>query len=340
MLRRKRFWLGLIITAAFLGVFLARTDFDQVRDAFASADYVLALSAVPIYFLGFWLRTMRWRFLLRPISDVPTPRLYPVVLIGLMANNIAPARVGELVRAYLVGERESVSKSAALGTIAVDRAFDGLTLVAILGVVAATSGVSAGVQGVGIGAAVLFAMATTVLVVLAFSPQHGRGLVLRFVQLLPARLHAPIEELLDAFLSGLAAIRTPSALLGAAVASFASWMTEGAMYYVVGEAFHLNVGFDAYLLVVAGANLALSIFQTPGGVGPFEATTQGILIHFLGRDATASASAYALSLHVLLLAPVVVVGLVLLWLAQFSLSDILGVSSRPQPRPTPVQSVK
>ena len=73
-----------------------------------------------------------------------------MVLIGLMANNVAPARVGELVRAYLLGERESMSKSTALGTIAVDRAFDGLTLVAILGFVVALSGANAGVKLVGV----------------------------------------------------------------------------------------------------------------------------------------------------------------------------------------------
>lgn len=329
MLRRKRFWLALALTVVFLGFFLARTDFDEIWQAFREADAWLALAAVPLYFVGFWFRTMRWSFLLRPVCNVPVPRLYPVVLIGLMTNNVAPARVGELVRAYLVGERESMSKSTALGTIAVDRAFDGLTLVAILGIVAATSGVSAGVRSVGILAALAFALAATVLTVLAFSPTRGRSLLLRLIALLPQSLSTQAIGLLDAFISGLAAIRTPSAMLKAGLASVASWLTECAMYYIVGEAFHLPVGFHVYLLILAGANLALSIFQTPGGVGPFEATTQQILIHFLGGEAAGQASAYALALHALLLGPVILVGFLLVWLTQVSLRDILGVSRAP-----------
>ena len=70
MLRRKRFWLGLIISLVFLGFFLVRTDFGEIWDAFAGANYLMALAAVPLYFVSFWIRTMRWHFLIRPVIDI------------------------------------------------------------------------------------------------------------------------------------------------------------------------------------------------------------------------------------------------------------------------------
>ena len=70
-------------------------------------------SSLPVYFLGLWMRTIRWQYLLRPVKKVTTLRLYPVVIIGLMANNLLPARAGELARAYVLGERENISKTAA-----------------------------------------------------------------------------------------------------------------------------------------------------------------------------------------------------------------------------------
>ncbi|HLF70535.1 MAG TPA: lysylphosphatidylglycerol synthase transmembrane domain-containing protein [Dehalococcoidia bacterium] len=322
LLRRKRFWFGLIVSFGFLAFFLARTNFHEISTAFEGADLLLAVAAVPLYFFGFWLRTVRWRFLLRPIADVPIRRLYPVVLIGLMTNNIAPARVGELVRAYLLGERQSMSKTTALGTIAVDRTFDGLTLVAILGIVTIASGADAGVKAIGVVSALLFVAVTTALVTLALSPVRARVWVTRLLHLLPAALAEKAEGLLDAFLEGLRSIRNPWMLLQAAVASVASWLMEATMYYIVGEAFHLNVGFDVYLLVTASANLALSVFASPGGIGPFEVTTREVLVYF--DVAGASASAYALALHALLLAPVIIVGLVLVWTTSLSLRDMLG----------------
>ncbi len=279
------------------------------------------------------MRTIRWRLLLAPIRKVSTLRLYPVVLIGLMTNNVAPLRVGELVRAYLVGERESMSKSTALGTIAVDRAFDGLTLVMMLGIVAAISGTNGGVQGVGAFTAVTFFGASLVLASLALWPSKARPVLSRFVNLAPAPLAQKVEGLIDSFSTGLAAIRSPRTLALAAFLSLGSWLVEGLMYYIVGQAFNLDVGIEVYLLILAGANLALSIFATPGGVGPFETTTQAILIHFgIGAG---EATAYAIVLHVLLLGPVILVGFALLWTSHLSLSQMLGVSPPPPPPPPP-----
>ncbi|HLF78751.1 MAG TPA: lysylphosphatidylglycerol synthase transmembrane domain-containing protein [Dehalococcoidia bacterium] len=330
MLRRKRFWLGLIITVAFLGFFLARTDFNDIRNAFRDADYPLAFAAIPLYFVGFWIRTIRWRLLLNPVSRVSTRRLYPVVLIGLMTNNIAPARVGELVRAFLVGERESMSKSTAMGTIAVDRAFDGLTLVAILGIVTAFSGGHASVRIVGVITALLFAAGTAALAGLALLVT-ARSWLARLLQMLPGHLALKLGDVVDAFLTGLVAIRSPLVLLKAAMASVASWLVESSMYWVVGQAFDLDVGIEAYLLIVAAANLALSLLASPGGVGPFEFTAKQILLSF--GVPSGVATAYSLALHALLLGPVIIVGFVILSLSQFSLSQIMGIS-RPSVAPT------
>jgi uncharacterized protein (TIRG00374 family) len=237
-----------------------------------------------------------------------------------------PARVGELVRAYLLGEREKVSKSAALGTIAVDRTFDGLVLVAILAAVTIFSGTSAGVRTVGIGTALVFLGASSVLLALAFSPHRARALALRVLNLLPHGLEEKIEGLLDSFLTGVQSVRRPSVMASAAVLTFASWSVETSMYVVVGMAFDLDVGLHVYYLIAAGANLALSILASPGGVGPFEATTKTILLAFMSN--AEAAAAYAIGLHALLLGPVTVVGFILLWQMQFSLSDIMGISQQ------------
>jgi uncharacterized protein (TIRG00374 family) len=328
LLRRKRVWLGLAISAGCLAFFLARTNLSEIRDSFRGADYALAFAAVPVYFVAFWLRTLRWQALLRPIKQVPARRLYPIALIGLMANNIAPARVGELVRSYLLGERESMSKTTALGTIAVDRAFDGLTLVATLGICTAIAGGDARVKSLGLATALVFFAASGVLIGLASAPSRARALILRIAVLLPAKLQTPVEGLVDSFLSGLVAIRKPSALIQGAVLSVASWGAEATMYIMIGQAFHLDVGIEVYLIITAAPNLALSILASPGGVGPFEVTTREVLVYF--GTSSAGASAYALALHALLLGPVIIAGFVMLWLTHVSLGQVLGIGERPE----------
>src|SRR5262249_47036880 len=140
-------------------------------------------------------------------------------------------------------------------------------------------------------------------------------------------------DLLDNFLLGLHALRRPSVLVVASFLSIGSWSVETLMYWIVGHAFSLHVGLHVYFLIAAAANLALSILASPGGVGPFEVTTQAILIDIF-HVAESKASAYAIALHALLLGPVIVVGFAILWFSQLSLGDLMG-TRLPKPAAVP-----
>jgi len=142
LLRSRQLWLGILGTALFLGLFFWRTDLGDMADALADANYLWFAPAIAVWFVSAWFRSLRWRYLLRPIADLPARTLYPVVVIGYMANNLLPARTGELVRAYIMGERHRLSLMATLGTISVERLFDGLVLLAFLVFVGAFVGLS------------------------------------------------------------------------------------------------------------------------------------------------------------------------------------------------------
>lgn len=347
MLRSRRLWFGLAISLVFLGLFLYQTDFGEIRDAFANAHYGIAFASLGVYFAGIWVRTIRWQYLLRPVARVPVSRLFPVVIIGLMANNLIPARAGELVRAYVLGERERVSKAASLGTIAVDRVFDGLTLVPMVVVIIAFVGTSEkfplpvvdysiDLVGLSIIMAVLFSVALAVLLVLAFSATW-RDRTDRLIHwLTPERLRPSVEGLAHSFFEGLRSLRSPVDLTVAWVMSAVSWLLEGTMYYLVGLAFDIDVGFQYYLLVTAAANLAISVLASQGGIGPFELVTKQT---FIGAGVTTStATAYAIGLHALVLLPVIALGLYFLGAMGFSLGEMFRRStqaSSPAPEPLP-----
>ena len=103
-----------------------------------------ALAAYVPTVLGFmWFRTVRWRFLLRSIIDVPKMRLFAVSSIGLSAVLLLPFRLGELVRPYMLrtppGRRANgeptLTMTAATTSIVAERIFDGLFLSVMLAIV-------------------------------------------------------------------------------------------------------------------------------------------------------------------------------------------------------------
>ena len=321
MLRSPRIWLGVALSALFIVVFLWRTDFGEIGDAFAHANYWWALASIPVYFVAAYFRAWRWKYLLRPLGEMHVSALFPIVIIGFMANNLIPARAGEFVRAYVVGERHKVSKMAALGTIAVDRVFDGITLLPFLLIVGAVAGVNAELRTIAIWMTVLFGAGLVLLVVLALSEGISRRLVALALRFVPARLKPQVQTLAESFLTGLHSFRSPTDMFLASATSVVSWLLEATMYYMIGLAFGLDLGFEVYLLICAGANLAIAVIATQGGVGPFEFVTQKTAIYF-GVE-SGLASAYAVALHALLLIPVIAVGLYFLWSINLSLGEVL-----------------
>ena len=118
-MKRWQFWLGMVISVVFVALALRGLKLEEVWNDLRAANYLWLLPGVAVYFIGVGVRTWRWHYLLKPLKEVLVRRLFPVVVIGYMGNNVYPARAGELLRAYVLKRNEGVSVSASLATVIV-----------------------------------------------------------------------------------------------------------------------------------------------------------------------------------------------------------------------------
>src|SRR6266849_553106 len=145
-LKRASRWawvVGLAVTGAFLAWAVRGTHWSEVRAGLGAVDPVLLLAAVALATLTFPLRTIRWRVMLRSGDDRGTPfpwrPLWQAVAIGFMANNLLPARAGEFARAYVASRQLPVRFTTALASIGVERVFDALVMLALMGLAMAAA---------------------------------------------------------------------------------------------------------------------------------------------------------------------------------------------------------
>ena len=322
---KRRIWLGALVSTLFLGLLLLRVDFRELGSALAGANYLYLAPAVAVYFVSLYFRAFRWRYLLRPFAATRTARLYPVLLVGYMANNLLPVRLGELVRSYYLSLREPVRGSTALATVIVERVFDGLTLLFFLAVAAFFLPIAGLAERVGetrglplwvVGTAVTvpFFGVLGVMVMIALRPKTSRDASQVVTRRLPGRIRPRVEGLVQRFITGFEGLHRPRRLLAVLALSAPVWLVEGTMYYIVALGFglHEQLGgagamVPAMLAVTAASNLATSIPASPGSLGPFEALAVLSLV-FMGVDKE-TALAYAIVLHLALLLPVIAAGL-------------------------------
>ncbi len=337
MAKAGRFWFGVVVTLLFLALFLYKVDWREAAVYLRQANYVYVVPAVVVYFVSVYFRTLRWQFLLRPMRSLPLARLYPVV-VGYMANNLLPVRLGEVVRSYYLSRREEVSASASLATIVVERVFDGLTLLVFIAVVALSLPVLAIVSGLAreaniapviliLGGALPFLAVGGLLLLIASFPGAPLKVAVRVSRYLPTRINSRIEPLALRFLEGLATLKSPKRIGVLFLLSAPIWLGEAAMYLILSYSFQINQAFSSFpelavaiLLLTAVSNLATPLPSSPGGVGPFEFFAKGTLV-LLGVG-SAQATAYVGVLHVALLVPVTIAGLVVLRAGRLSLGGL------------------
>ena len=126
-------FIGILITVLLFWWALSGVAFLDVWDNIRQGNLILLLASVFVATFGFFIRAHRWKVLLTPVkADTSLHSRFAGVSIGFMANNLLPARVGEVGRAYAFSRREAVTASAAFGTLVVERVLDGVVLLLFL----------------------------------------------------------------------------------------------------------------------------------------------------------------------------------------------------------------
>lgn len=312
MLKRWHFWLGVLISAAFLGVALRGLDLQRAWEAMKTANYWWILPGVVVYFFAVWARTWRWHYMLRPIKPVSLMRLFPVVVIGYMGNNVYPARAGEVIRSYVLRKREGVSMSASLATVLVERIFDGVVMLLFVFFSLPFAPMPDWLRQIVIVGSLGFFGALIVFLVIASSPQHAQTvynwLIERFV---PERLRPTACGFLDRFMLGLHSLRNAKDVTMIFVTSLVIWLAETVKYWFVMHAFQFQVPFYVLMLMNGVVNLATTIPSSPGYVGTFDAPGIKVLEGFAVPRGIATS--YTLVLHAALWLPITLLGFLLMW---------------------------
>lgn len=306
-MKKLRLWIGLIISAVCLYIAFQGLNFADFWTVVQSVNYWWIIPAVAVYTIAVVIRTWRWRAMLRPIADISMRRLWPVVVIGYMGNNVYPARAGEVLRSYVLRRREGISMSASLATVVLERLFDGLIMLLFVFVTLPFAPLPAVYNQIVTVFSVVFGAALLFFLILASRPaQFLRLWQWMATRFLPARFASMGSDIVTKFVSGLQSLKSPREMLVIFASSALIWLTETGKYWVIMQGFPFHVDFTVLMLMTAVVNLATTLPSTPGYAGTFD--VPGILVLQRYGVSQALATGYTLVLHVALWLPITLLG--------------------------------
>jgi uncharacterized protein (TIRG00374 family) len=246
----------------------------ELAAAFRAADYRLVIPATMATLCGYFLRAFRWQRIVKPVALLTFRDAFAVLMMGFASNNLLPARLGEFVRAYLLGRKIGVRKTYGMATIILERVCDGVTLIIFLGAVSLLVPLPGWGRDVQIFSSLLFLGASAGIVLLLTQERLTMGLLGTLLSPFPKQVAGAILRASKTFISGLHSLRSGSTLGIVALVSATVWVLEATSYLLICRAFGiwmspLSQGLAATFLLVV-VNLGIMVPSAPGYVGTFQ----------------------------------------------------------------------
>jgi uncharacterized protein (TIRG00374 family) len=318
ILRSWQFWLGLAVSLVCLVLALREVNFDQVASVLTRINgwwLGLAVLSVPATFLA---KAMRWQMLFAAGKKPALRPAFTTQSIGMLFNTFAPARLGDLARAYLMGEAEKESKFYVLGTVAVEKMLD-LGFLVLMVLLLITRMVLPGwladsFPGL-VGGIIIASIMIGLLVwqgdrLVDFLTHRlaGEGratwfLSNKWVNWVAKKAHLGLHSL-EIF-------RQPGQLIWVLVWSVVSWVLAVSTNSFVFLALGLKLSFWASLFLLVVLQAGIAVPSSPGRIGVFHYLTL-ITLMYLGIDKEAALSS-GVVLHLVVVGPVGLVGMLCLW---------------------------
>jgi uncharacterized protein (TIRG00374 family) len=274
---RIRLFIGLAISLVLLYFTFRGLEWAEVVQALRSANYLFIAFSALVILATFGVRAMRWSWLLRPVRVLAWRGLFSVVLIGFFGNYVLPAKTGELVRAYVLGKREGMSKSAILGSIAVEKTMDTLILFLIFLATLWTVPLPAEYASIEpVIAIFLFAVISSMLL-LAARGRHLSNLIVRVLQFVFPWWKERVARITHSFVDGLSVLYHGSSIAMVMALSLVIWLMTTLNFWLIGQALGLNVPLYGYVIIVAVTNMASFIPSLPGRFGTLELFSVAVL---------------------------------------------------------------
>jgi uncharacterized protein (TIRG00374 family) len=313
---------SLAIGILLLVVLIWWTGIDKIGEAIGSASPLWLAAAALIILPAYIVRAIRWKLLLSPVKkNVRVSTTFWSTGVGFMVNTLIPIRLGEFVRAYILGEKEETGFAPGFSSIVVERTLDLIGLLSIgivtMFLVSAQAGLSSIVVDIFQALAVLIAVILAVIII----GIKKEALIIRLVTGITSKIPlvkkytARIADFTSSLIKGLQGLSQNPKMFAANISlTWILWLTQTSAIYLTFIAFNYPLPFAAAILGGVLMSVSHILPATPGYVGSYEAFW--VLIFFaLGVTERDLLLAMGVISHIVGVLPIVIIGCVsVVWL--------------------------
>jgi len=278
--------IGLVISIIFIAIIFHQLDIKKTCESFRHINLIYLLPVIPVYYLSFVLRAYRWRSLLSN-KDLTIKSLTSALFIGYTANNLLPARMGEIYRAHLFGKKEGMKRSGVFASILLERIFDGIIIFLILIILVTHIYSKPWLFKLVYGAGSIFAICFAILFIFAklgnseklqekssfFYEYFRENVLIKLPEDFRNKLINFLNKTfyyINSFIGGLNVFNDRKEALNSLFLTFLIWILEGITTFFVIKSFGIHIGIISAIFVVCVTTFSTMIPAGPANIGTYQ----------------------------------------------------------------------
>ncbi len=316
--------LSIVLSILFIyGLVLIINDFDEIFSNISKLNIRVIFTASVVYFVSVYFRYLRWKLIYKELIGNYKFNMLKETIVGYMANNIFPFRLGELYRVKRISDKESEGFIKILSTVFTERFTDVLALLFFIilsipfirkfNTKIQFENNEINIFDIGISF-LSYLVIFIILIIISFIlyrlklPYINKAILIitNFITSLTIFFNHKRELNKYSYLT---------------ILSIIIWLIEAIVYYVIAIEFlpyHNKYELIYIILIVCSiTNLSGAIPSLPGNIGGFEFF--GTITFIILGIASAAGASIIITVHLILFVPISIIGIIILILEKLNL---------------------
>lgn len=277
MNKRKIF--AISVTVFFIVLIFYKIDINNLIHTFKIFSFKNLFLILVLYMFGMYLRGLRFKSVLLNDKRYSAVELAENFIVGCFLNIFLPARGGDLYRAYKLGSDKDEKKMKILGSILIERTFDGICVFCILLFAVIMYCKQQWIINLTYSVGTLFFGCLTIFwLIFKFNKiNYICEIIIKYAEKLPEKINIPVIKIirginnqLNSFIEGFQVLNSTKYTFKTFIWTAVPWMIECYVAYLIINSFDLHLGFAAALFVISLISFSTMIPSASVFIGPYQ----------------------------------------------------------------------
>lgn len=266
----KKLLIGIAVSTVFIYLTLKGVDLKEVVAELRNKSYGFLLPVAAVCILTQIIRSVRWGVILSPIKAINQRTLFPITSVGFMAIIVAPMRLGEIVRPYLINVKQSVPLGSGIATILIERSMDLLMLLLFLSVALSRISLPNWIARGGTVLLGIILLEFLFIILFMIFPEKIKRFLFPITKRFPRRVAKGFEAFIENIANGFRVISSIKKFTQVFLLSFLVWFLSALAVYLLFSFYKLPLGIMEAVAVTTITALGISLPAAPGLIGNFQ----------------------------------------------------------------------